>query len=337
MRRWRNRPEGSNWGDFGDSDQLGRLNLLTPERRRAALAEATLGQAFVLSLPLDVPGGVGLADVRHAPRRGHDVLGTDGLYNLTLDDAAPGSHDVCCDDSVLLYTQYSTQWDALAHCGALFDADGDGVPEKVYYNGFRAEEHISKDKGASALGIENPAAIPLQAAGAMVDLHAAYGEAHVPVGYDQLMRILEQDRVEVRTGDILCLHTGYATMLLGMNRNPDRVRLAASCPALDGTDARLLQWITDSGIVAIAADNMAVEFEDWNEMVNRCATGKSQHLWPLHHHCLFKLGLLLGELWYMHDLATWLRANKRNRFLLTAAPLRLPGATGSPVTPIATV
>ena len=64
-------------------------------------------------------------------------------------------------------------------------------------------------------------------------------------------------------------------------------------------------------------------------------TGKS--LLPLHHHCLFKLGLPLAELWYLRDLAEWLHAHQRHRFLLTAPPLRLPGAVGSPVTPIATV
>ena len=58
---------------------------------------------------------------------------------------------------------------------------------------------------------------------------------------------------------------------------------------------------------------------------------------PLHEHCLFKLGVNLGELWYLTALAKWLRENKRYRFLLTAPPLRLPGAVGSPATPIATV
>ena len=50
--RWTNRPEGSTWGDWGPDDQLGRLNLLTPERRRRAAAEVVEGIAFGLSLPL---------------------------------------------------------------------------------------------------------------------------------------------------------------------------------------------------------------------------------------------------------------------------------------------
>ena len=58
---------------------------------------------------------------------------------------------------------------------------------------------------------------------------------------------------------------------------------------------------------------------------------------PLHEHCLFKLGLPLGELWYLDELADALHERGRTRFLLTAPPLRLPGAVGSPVTPIATL
>ena len=58
---------------------------------------------------------------------------------------------------------------------------------------------------------------------------------------------------------------------------------------------------------------------------------------PLHEHCLFKLACYLGEMFYLTELADWLRANSRSRFLFTGPPLRLPGAVGSPATPVATV
>jgi hypothetical protein len=58
---------------------------------------------------------------------------------------------------------------------------------------------------------------------------------------------------------------------------------------------------------------------------------------PLHEHCLFKLGVPLGELWYLSELAAYLKQQGRSRFLLTAPPLRLTGAVGSPASPIATV
>ena len=103
------------------------------------------------------------------------------------------------------------------------------------------------------------------------------------------------------------------------------------CAVLDGRDERLLQWITDSNISALIADNYAVENHAGAKPSGRCA------MLPLHEHCLFKLGLPLGEIWYLSELAQWMRANRRTRFMLTAPPLRLPGAVGSPATPIATV
>ena len=107
--------------------------------------------------------------------------------------------------------------------------------------------------------------------------------------------------------------------------------LLANTGGLDGHDDRLLRWIDDSGIVAIASDNVAVElFEP--RIGPHDATGLR-----LHEHCLFKLGIHLGELWYLRDLAEWLQAHHRSAFLLTAPPLRLPGAVGSPACPIATV
>ena len=65
--RWRRRPLGSNWGEFGPDDQRGRLNLITQEKVRQGLAEAKEGMTFCLSLPLDYPGGDKLNPRRHPP------------------------------------------------------------------------------------------------------------------------------------------------------------------------------------------------------------------------------------------------------------------------------
>jgi kynurenine formamidase len=130
---------------------------------------------------------------------------------------------------------------------------------------------------------------------------------------------------------MVLLHTGFSTLIMGMNRQPDIDLLNRSCPALDGRDNALLNWITASGVVALCADNYAVEHYPAREQ-----DGQRPAL-PLHQHCLFKLGVPLGELWWLNDLALHLRAQGRSRCLLTAPPLRLPGAVGSPVTPVATV
>ena len=349
--RWKNRPPGSNWGEFGPEDQRGSMNLVGSAQVRKGLAEAREGLTFTLSLPLDHPGGNALHPRRHPPRRFATLRGgkSEGeqCFCFAISRDNPFYTDVYCDEAVVLHTQYSTQWDGLAHAGAEFDADGDGIDEVVFYNGFRGNEHVlpgrRQDDGparwdtwegprAAKLGIEHLAEHGAQGRGVMIDLHAHYAQANTAVGYDDLMRILEEDRVQVERGDMVSFHTGLGDLILGMKGAPDAATLLSSCAGLDGGDPRLLNWITDSGIAALISDNFAVEL-----MPKGMRMDGRHAMLPLHEHCLFKNGIHLGELWRLGDLARWLRANGRNRFLLTAPPLNLPGAVGSPVTPVATV
>jgi hypothetical protein len=346
--RWTRRPEGSTWGDFGPDDQIGRLNLITPERVRAAAREVREGFVFCLSMPLDRPGGNALSPSRHPPvlrptlRNGRARMN----YRVSVDN--PNATDLICDDAAVLHTQYSTHWDAFSHVGFMFDADGDGVAEPRYYNGFLADEDIvgpadpadagstgvfeaKSSSNAKALGIERMAATGVQGRGVMIDLHRGGGDARTVIGYEALMRVIEADSVEVETGDMACLHTGYADLLLRNFGKVDAELAHNRCAVLNGRDQRLLRWITDSGLAVLIADNFAVESFPAIEHIGCSAAA------PLHEHCLFKLGVHLGELWHLTPLAQWLRQAGRYRFLLTAPPLRLPGATGSPTTPIATV
>ena len=66
-KRWKQRPKGSNWGDFGEDDQIGRLNLIGPEQVLKGIAEVKEGKTFCLSLPLDYPGGQIINQVRFPP------------------------------------------------------------------------------------------------------------------------------------------------------------------------------------------------------------------------------------------------------------------------------
>src|SRR5260370_26433 len=178
--RWKRRPPGSTWGDWGPDDQLGRLNLLTPAKVLKGVAEVKEGRVFCLPIPLDYRGG--------------------------------------------------------------------GTAERG--------EHI----GAMALGIENMAAHGVQGRGVMIDLEAHFGRGEKFVGYDELMRIMEADKVEVGEGDLVCFRTGYDRVILGMNKHPHAATPAANpCGALAGVDERILTWITKTGIVALISDNRAVE------------------------------------------------------------------------------
>lgn len=335
-RRWKNRPEGSNWGEFGEDDQLGRLNYLTDENTLLAAREIQTGKRFCLSLPLDVP-------VTNAtnPRRLPPVLKPvvrDGhvLFNMPIDTFDPGNTGVVSDDAVLVYNQHSSQWDALAHMGALFDADGDGVAERIQYNGFSVFNETGEARygevGAWHLGIEHMAQHCVQGRGVLLNLRKHYGFQSHPVSYDDLMRILEMDKVEVERGDILSIYTGYADKLIELGADVHGDLPRTHCPAFDGQDARLLQWITDSEVAVIICDNRAVEFEHGPMPQGEVGPGL-----PLHDHCLFKLGIHLGEMWYLTELAEWLEAHGRYRFFMSAPPLYMPGAVGSPANPIATV
>ncbi len=350
--RWKRRPEGSTWGDFGEDDQLGRLNLLTPDKVRQGMAEVREGLSFCLSMPLDFPGGAVLNPRRHPPRLSPTLQDGCPCLNFPLARLDARNTDVLSDDQVTLALQYSTQWDSFAHVGAYFDVMGNGVREKVYYNGYRANEHVVGPRdygpdgdgdgegdvdvpgphGAHALSVANMARKAIQGRAVLVDLKKHFGLERHHVGYDDLMRVLDADGIAIAPGDMLVLRTGFTEVLVGMNRQPDIDVLNRTASVLDGRDDALLQWITDSGVAAICADNYAVEGLPALETT----LGQRPAL-PLHQHCLFKLGVPLAELWWLTELADWLQARGRSAFLLTAPPLYLPGAVGSPVTPVATV
>ena len=65
--RWKHKPPGSNWGEFGPDDQRGRMNYVTREKVLQGVAEVKEGLTFCLSLPLDYPGG--RCSIRAASRR----------------------------------------------------------------------------------------------------------------------------------------------------------------------------------------------------------------------------------------------------------------------------
>ncbi|HEX9032194.1 MAG TPA: cyclase family protein [Streptosporangiaceae bacterium] len=345
-KRWTQRPPGSTWGDWGEDDELGRINLLTAEKVLQGVREVEAGLSFCLSLPLDFPGGSALNQRRYPPvlRPTEDLaFKPDTFYNVIARESIHPSYiDVWSDDMVTLWLQYSTQWDALAHQGAEFDVDGDGVAEPVYYNGFRAGTDVvgprpdAKGDGSGSvsfgrhLGLEHMAAHGVQGRGVLVDVAHHLDSEWQPVTLKTLLEIMAADNVVVEPGDMLLVNTGFAKQVLDWGRHPDPDKIRAMYPYLDGEDESLLEWITQSRISALIADNYAVE--GWP------APSREPHtLLPIHHLCLFKLGVPLGELWYLHELATWLREHRRSRFLLTAPPLRLPGAMGSPLTPVATV
>ena len=285
---------------------------------------------------MDYPGGQIINKVRFPPSIQPVIRNNAPYYNYDWQQIDNNQRDIGSDDLVTLYNQYSTHWDSLAHRGSLFDIEGNGEIEPVYYNGYKAGVDIVIDENnnshARKLGIEHMAEHGVQGRAVLIDLYSDFGRfPRVEVGYNDVVRIMGRDGIEIEKGDIVCFWTGLDQLIMESKGSPDG-SITKACAVLDGNDPDLLDWITNSGIAAIVSDNLAIE-----------AVGKKLpeetigSVLPLHEHCLFKLGLHLGELWYLAELATWLKDHHRFRFLLTAPPLRLTGAVGSPVTPIATV
>jgi hypothetical protein len=301
MARWKQRPAGSNWGEFGDDDRLGRVNLIDRRKVLQGIAEVREGITFSLSLPLDL--GYWLNPERIAPRFSA-CAAADGLpfMNYPLRRISEHYSDVVCDDAVTMDLQFSTQWDALGHVGSHFDADGDGRAEMVYYNGYPPSDSPAR---TSSVGIENMARAGMQGRAVMIDLGHLFSPDPVSVGYNELMRVLERDQLSIEPGDMLCLRTGLDRFMLerqGSSQMPSNTPGAS----LDGRDERLLAWIADSGVAALISDHPAVE-----TYPPRPASGSRHPLLGLHELCLFKLGIPLGELWYLSPLADWLRSHGR--------------------------
>ena len=206
----RRRPAGSNWGDYGIQDRVGRLNELTSERVVRAATEIRTGHRFCLSLPLDYPGGNVVFPFRHPPERKLvDRMGQPAT-DFPFSQQREGATGVVNDDIVTLWTQYSTQWDAFGHVGSRFDANGDGESEVVYYNGHYPGPDVD---GMATAG--------LQGRGVLVDLHRTYGNAKVAVDYTMLDEVMRAQGVLVEPGDILTLRTGWAQLLVDMQGMPD--------------------------------------------------------------------------------------------------------------------
>ena len=143
------------------------------------------------------------------------------------------------------------------------------------------------------------------------------------------MRIMEEDGIEAGEGDLVCSHTGFARGLPDMGRSPDEHRLHTTFACLDGRCA----WIRDSGVAVVIGDNHGIE----DTSVPPPPGDAPLAMPPLHELCIFKLGIHIGEMFYLTGLRDRLAEPGRYRFLLTAPPLRLPWEVGSPPAPIATL
>jgi len=301
----------SNWGRWGADDVLGTMNFLDEAKRRSAAALIQAGTAFSLSQTFDMDG----------PQKGwrrrtnpvHTMLdtGTDAAAGIQGFPHGLGG----ADDIIAMPLQCSTQWDGLGH---IFD-------HGVAWNG-RPAGTVVTSLGDQVTGIET-VADRICGRGVLLDVGRAVGtDGELPDGFaitaEHLQATIDSQgaTAEVGRGDMVLVRTGQ---LARAKRDGWGDYAGGPAPGLSFTTA---DWLHSSEIAAIATDTWGFEVRP-NEF--------DVAFQPLHQVAIPNIGLFLGEMWDLDVLAQACATDGRWDFFLTAAPLRITGAVGSPVNPIA--
>ncbi len=299
-----------NWGRWGEDDRLGTLNHLTDEMRAAAAGLVRRGRAYSLSLPFDMDG----------PQKGWRRR-TNPVHTMldTGTDAAAGTQGFPhglggADDVVAMPLQCSTQWDGLGH---IFD-------HGRAWNGRPCGEVVTSE-GDRVTGIEHMAD-RVAGRGVLLDVGRAVAGGELPDGFAITAEHLEATIAaqgagsEVGTGDLLLIRTGQLTRA---RRDGWGEYAGGPAPGLSFTTAG---WLQRREVAGVATDTWGFEVRP-NEF--------DVAFQPLHQVVIPNMGLLVGEMWQLDDLAADCAEHGRYEFFLSAAPLPFTGAVGSPVNPVA--
>jgi kynurenine formamidase len=291
----------SNWGRWGDDDQIGTLNLMSAAARADAARGVASGVPLSLSLPLDATGPT--SPQRGGPLHFMTATGSDA------DGAALAGGARFTDDYVVMPLQCSTQWDGLAH---IFYDD-------LLYNGVPAATVSSS--GAARIGVEHAAGL-LGGRAVLLDfvaLHDGIVARRGLITAADLDAMCERQAVVVRQGDILLVRTG--SMAVWVETGSWREFRAQQ----SGLDFDCLDWLRARDVAAVAADNATVELAGYY----------SDYFVPLHMVGIRDMGLWLGEYWNLEALAAACAADGRWDCFLSAHILPVTGAVGSPVSAVA--
>lgn len=303
-------PHGSAWGVFGADDQMGSLNHITPAQVVRAGTLVRKGAIFPLNLPLDQP----------QPQ----LYGRGSPEHHLLAGSSPIVRDDFIDN---FWLQASTQWDSLRHIRH---------PQDGFYNGVPDDAIISGEGGK--LGIEQVARRGIVARGVLLDIErhlvAAGGSIDQASSFLITPQLLQEcaDRqgVALEAGDLLLVHTGWLRWWQEEATDEWKTEVSGKASAAKlkapglGPAEAMTEFLWDHRIAAVASDNPALE------------------AWPpkpengfLHPKLLSHLGMLIGELWHLDDLAADCAQDNVYEFMLTSSPLNLPGGVGSPANALA--
>lgn len=306
-------PAGSSWGVFGNDDEYGTLNFLTPERVAAAANCIKRGAVFGLDYPLDAfPGPLRFRD-DHEHVLFSIMVTDDGVARRTTELTT------MIDDFLdHFYPQGSSHIDSYRHIVH---------PEHGLYNGGTIDEIVP---GSPRLGIGRWAERGIAGRGVLIDVAGYRNSIGRPLdhlasetfGPDTLEEVLAAQGTTLMPGDMVLLRTGCPQHLWDFDDDDESALKTAGL----ATGVASVSWLWDNQISLIAADNLGVEgtgADDTSEFGEGRAGRLHPQLIPL-------LGMVLGELWKLDELAADCEADGVYEFFLTVKPLNLTGGVGSP-------
>lgn len=304
-------PAGSSWGLFEHEPERGMANFATPASVRAALAHVSAGTIFPLDYPLNA---FDPSIARRTPPR-HTIVSS---HRDQRDDYLDG-----------FWLQASSHIDGLRHRRHAVHG---------FYNGVRDEEVVA---AGPALGVNRWADAPIAGRGVLVDV-AAYrlgrGEPIDHAGGEVLTSelldaTLEWQGSSIERGDLVLIHTGWAEWYLKTLDDPGRARIceARICTGFAQTHSTLA-WFWDHGVALAASDTFALEALPAPQSSG--FGGDTDH-GMMHQELIALLGLPVGELWRLGELARACATDGEYASFVLVKPLNLVGGVGSPANAVA--
>ena len=299
-----------NWGRWGPRDEIGTLNYITPDKVAEACRLVTTGKVHALGIPLGRQGPQSGTRARFNPI--HTMFRDGGDQPKDAAGVVEMQGYGGSDDWIVMPLQCVTQWDSLAH---IFDSG-------KMYNGYDAR--LVTSSGAAKNSIDKTKD-KIVGRGVLLDVARHKGRPFLPPGYAITVEDLEvtaaAQGVEVRSGDLLLVRTGHMAPYLQKG--------SWSSFDLDdspGVSVHTAPWLHAKQVAAIASDNYAVEVRPSELPPFRS---------PFHICAIPNMGLTLGEIFYLEELAADCAADGRYAFLLVAPPLPVTNGVGTPINPYA--
>ena len=291
---------------WGPTDEIGRLNLITPESRANILSRVDGSAVYDLSVEyfVGMPSWQVLGDPPYQYWMTHTPNGT------VVDDPLEvgremNEHVSYSGSAVSMYTHMGTHIDTLNHFG---------LNGKIW-NGYEAQEHVG-DRGWKVAGAEKIP--PIIARGVLIDVAADKGVDMLNDNYritrQDLIDALERQDVELEEGDVVLIRTGR------MQIYEDAEAYMANNPGIGLDAARFL--VEESGAMVIGVDNLTLEAFP-SEL-------EDQYI-PVHTYLLAQHGTPILELVYLEDLSN----DAVYEFAFIGGSLKLRAADGAPIRPIA--